>query len=87
MFRRFSKLGGPAYFDKKDFPVSKTLEQNYPAIRAEFDQLRERLKSFLFFRILALSRCIYRMMTSGECFSLKGIISALKETVTSFPKQ
>ena len=50
MFRRFSTLGGPAYFDNKDFPITEKLEENYFVIRGEFDQLRARLQEFPLFQ-------------------------------------
>lgn len=46
VFRRFSKAGNHAYFDKADFPVAQMLESNYELIRQEFDRMKARINEF-----------------------------------------
>ena len=50
LFRKYSSLGGPAYFDTSEFPVAKKLEENHEVIRAEFDKARVRMDDFPLFQ-------------------------------------
>jgi aspartyl/asparaginyl beta-hydroxylase (cupin superfamily) len=46
IFRRKSLVGDSDYFNKKDFPVTKDLEENYEAILSELKPLMERVGEF-----------------------------------------
>ena len=41
LFRRFSLFGDKEFFDKKDFPIVKLLEDNYETMKKEFDEHRK----------------------------------------------
>ena len=68
LFRRHSRLGGPAYFDTKDFPVAKTLSASHAAIRAEFDRARVRMDEFPLFQDISPEQVYIPTTTSGRCF-------------------
>ncbi len=46
VFRRKSLVGDNDFFDKKDFPVTKSLEDNYEVILSELKPLMERVADF-----------------------------------------
>ena len=46
VFRRKSLAGDNDFFDKKDFPVTQELEDNYEVILAELKPLMERVADF-----------------------------------------
>ena len=46
IFRKFSIAGNKAYFDNSQFPVTDVLQENYPAIKAEFDKISSRIHEF-----------------------------------------
>jgi ornithine lipid ester-linked acyl 2-hydroxylase len=49
LYARSSKVGDPAFFEPSDFPWTRTLEEGWPAMRSELDQVllhREHLPNF-----------------------------------------
>ena len=57
IFRRKSLLGDKDFFDKKDFPVTQRLEDNYEVILSELKPLMERITDFAPFQEISLFFC------------------------------
>jgi len=86
MFRRHSKLGGPAYFDNKDFPITQKLEENYFLIRGEFDQVRERLQDFPLFQDISPEQTYISDDDKWRMFFLKANNVRFERNCELFPK-
>ena len=86
VFRRFSKLGGPAYFDNKDFPITQKLEENYFLIRGEFDQVRKRLQDFPLFQDISPEQVYISNDDKWRMFFLKANNVRFDRNCELFPK-
>ncbi len=86
VFRRFSKLGGPAYFDNKDFPITQKLEENYFLIRGEFDRVRKRLQDFPLFQDISPEQVYISNDDKWRMFFLKANNVRFDRNCELFPK-
>lgn len=85
-FRRFSKLGGPKYFNTDDFPVAKTLSENHEVIRAEFDSLRHRMQEFPVFQDISPEQIYISNDDKWKMFFLKSMNTYFEKNCELFPE-
>ena len=86
LFRRFSKHGGKVYFDKKLFPITKTLEGRYPAIRKEFENIRDRVKDFAPFQEISPDQIYISNDDKWKMFFLKAGKIRFDKNCEQFPE-
>ena len=86
LFRRHSRLGGPAYFDIKDFPVAETLSESHAAIRAEFDKARVRMDDFPLFQDISPEQVYISNDDKWKMFFLKSNNIRFKRNCEQFPE-
>jgi len=86
LFRRHSRLGGPAYFDIKDFPVAKTLSESHSVIRAEFDKARVRMDDFPLFQDISPEQVYISNDDKWKMFFLKSNNIRFEKNCEQFPE-
>lgn len=86
LFRRHSRLGGPAYFDIKDFPVAKTLSESHSVIRAEFDKARVRMDDFPLFQNISPEQVYISNDDKWKMFFLKSNNIRFEKNCEQFPE-
>jgi len=86
LFRKYSSLGGPAYFNTKDFPVAKKLEENHGVIRAEFDRARARMDEFPLFQDISPEQVYISNDDKWKMFFLRAGTIDFKKNCEQFPK-
>jgi len=86
LFRRFSKHGSKVYFDKKLFPITKTLEGRYPAIRKEFENIQDRVKDFAPFQEISPDQIYISNDDKWKMFFLKAGKIRFDKNCEQFPE-
>ena len=86
LFRRFSKLGNRVYFDNKDFPITKVLEDNYALIKSEFQKIQARVGDFAPFQTISPDQIYISNDDKWKMFFLKAGTIRFERNCQEFPE-
>jgi aspartyl/asparaginyl beta-hydroxylase (cupin superfamily) len=86
LFRRFSTFGNRVFFDNKDFPVTKVLEDNYPVIKGEFEKMQDRLDDFAPFQDISPDQLYISDDDRWKMFFLKAGKVRFERNCQEFPE-
>jgi len=86
VFRRKSLAGDNDFFDKKDFPVTQELEDNYEVILAELKPLMERVADFAPFQDISPDQVYISNDEKWKMFFLKAGTYRFKRNCEQVPK-
>ena len=86
VFRRKSLAGDNDFFDKKDFPVTQELEDNYEVILAELKPLMERVSEFAPFQDISPDQVYISNDEKWKMFFLKAGDYRFRRNCEQVPK-
>jgi len=86
LFRKFSLFGDKEFFNKKDFPIAKLLEDNYETIKKEFDELDKRTKEFAVFHEISDDQLFISDDEKWRLFFLKAVTVRFDKNCEQMPK-
>ena len=86
IFRKKSLVGDGVYFDKKDFPITKVLEDNYAVIKAELEPLMQRVVDFTPFQDISPDQTYISNDDKWKMFFLKAGTFRFKKNCAQVPK-
>ena len=86
IFRKKSLVGNNVYFDKKDFPITKVLEDNYAVIKAELEPLMRRVVDFAPFQDISPDQIYISNDDKWKMFFLKAATIRFKKNCAQMPK-
>tara|TARA_Y200000002_G_C22462403_1_gene570960 strand:- start:14 stop:730 length:717 start_codon:yes stop_codon:yes gene_type:complete len=86
IFRKFSLVGNNVFFDKKNFPITKLLEDSYPLIKNEFEKMQDRLDDFAPFQEISPDQIYISNDDKWKMFFLKAGKIRFDRNCQEFPE-